>query len=153
MRLCLVSSILALIVLIQAESRSEWLLVLLLASLLLAAYFWLQISPHRQVSTPFKRPTRQAPLANIRLCLVVVVSIGLSAVYGYSWLGSRIDSRLPASESGQVISAVGDVVQCDYSNPSIEKYVVNLVGISTESGSSGSLQRLRKVSLLSLIHI
>ncbi len=147
MRLCLVSSILALIVVIQAESRSEWLLLLLVLSLLLAAYLNVFISPQMTAYSPFKPPLRHGAAVNLRLIILVVASIGLSAVYAYSWLNQRVDSRLPFNDSGQVISALGDVVKCDYSNPNIEKYVVNLLHVEPRLDSVDQIQKLRKVSL------
>lgn len=142
MRLCLVSSILALLVIILAEHRAGFGLVLLVLAMMVLMYLWRITSYYSSNKIlSLKAFFQHQKLKNT---LIILISTLLTALYCYSWLESRLDSRLPAKYSGERITGVADVVSCDYSNSSIEKFVLELVSVDQ---TQAFLIGLRKVSV------
>ena len=136
MRLCLVSSIIALILTIQVEYRSGYWLVLLALVLISTQLVWPKIFPPTQPIIPFKHSENQGRAA------AILLSIILSTSYCYLWLEKHLESRLPAQYSGETVSGVADVVQCDYSDPSVEKFTLELITIDQ---TSAPLTKLKKI--------
>ena len=103
MRLCLVSAILALLVTIQFQSV-QWVLL----SLLIAVVLCIPIS---------------IPIINRFLAAVCVI---LSAFYSQNWIIERLETRLPSSMSGIVISGYGEVVGCSDTSVDVQKLLLKL---------------------------
>ena len=130
MRLCLVSSIIALLVSILAESRSEIMLLLIGMCLFGAMSFY---GPMRY-----------------RYLLYIGLSMGLTSIYCHAWLDTRLASRLAAEYSGVVVSGIADLVACDYSREGVEKYQLNIRSINGSSSDENltlALQKLKKLSI------
>lgn len=153
MRLCLVSSIIALILTIQVEYQSGIWLALLIIALIATQLAWAKLFPSAQLISPYKKPIQNISLSAQRLlpsCIsvekgrvaAILLSVLLSASYCYLWLENRLDSRLPAQYSGEQISGIADVVQCDYSNPKVEKYTLNLVSIDQATSPFNALKKI-----------
>jgi len=118
MRLCLVSSILALIVAIHFQSQ-PWLLVL-----------W-----------PLCYGFYQQKIGQG----VLVVAITLATtIFVHAWLDSRLHSRLPAQLTGVIVTGVGITHSCDTSNSEVEKLILNIVSIDS---LAVKLPRLKKLEL------
>lgn len=120
MRLCLVSSILALIVSIHGnltQGHSLWLLMITLLSLSL----WVQM-------TVFKLKPKRA------LALASLLAFVFYATHHYSqeWLQSALESRLQAQYSGITIKGRGGVVTCDLSKSNMEKIQLDVQPKSVE---------------------
>jgi competence protein ComEC len=111
MRLCLVSSILALI--LSMHVHSGWLLLNCLAVIVLVLSSWLYFYHGYNFS--------------LFPVLMFVLVLTASYVYGQAWLASALESRLPAGQSGLIIEGRGEVVACDYSQPNIEKFQLKLI--------------------------
>jgi competence protein ComEC len=103
MRLCLVSAILALLVTIQFQSV-QWVLL----SLLIAVVFLIPIS---------------IPIINRFLAVFCVI---VSAFYSQGWIAERLETRLPSSMSGIVVSGYGEVVGCSDASVDVQKLLLKL---------------------------
>lgn len=141
MRLCLVSSILALIVIILAESRSNLMLVFLALSLVISLLIWHKTSPFTLLDYSNRKIQSRIVL--------ILLTVPLTAIYCHSWLNDRLNSRLPASYSGAQISGIADVIQCDYSSIDVEKYVLDLVSVDQPDPF---LRHLRKIAVSNYIN-
>lgn len=133
MRLCLVSSILALIA--SMHVHSGWLLVAGLMVILVICCSWLFIYQVNAVS----------------LAPILLFSLVISVSYAYSqyWLGSAMASRLPASHSGIIVEGRAEIVDCDYSQPKLEKYELKLLQLNSDPKlDSLALKRIRVVNYL-----
>ncbi len=140
MRLCLVSSIIALLVSIQAESRSESILLVVVLSLIAGMAL---LRSH--LCQGYLLPVGGVEKAKYISPLIVLVSVILTSLYCQFWLDSRLVSRLTANDSGLVISGIADAVVCDYSKVGVEKYVLDLVSVDQ---ATPSVSGLRKISVL-----
>lgn len=146
MRLCLVSSILALLLIILAEHRAGFGYLVLVLALLLFVYLG-QITLV-YISDSASSLTKIVRCQKIKNILLMLLSTSLTASYCYTWLDDRLESRLPASYSGERISGIADVVSCDYSNASVEKFVLELVSVDQPLLH---LTKLRKISVSSYL--
>lgn len=130
MRLCLVSSIIALLVSILAESRSEIMLLLIGMCLFGVVSFYGRM--------------------RYRYLLCIGLSMSSTSIYCHTWLDAMLVSRLAAEYSGVVVSGVADLVVCDYSSEGIEKYQLDLQSIDKSSSDENlnlALQKLKKLSI------
>lgn len=130
MRLCLVSSIIALLVSILAESRSEIMLLLIGMCLFGVVSFYGRM--------------------RYQYLLCIGLSMSLTSIYCHAWLDARLASRLAAEYSGVVVSGIADLVACDYSREGIERYQLNMRSIDESSSDEYlnlALQKLKKLSI------
>lgn len=126
MRLCLVSSILALIVSIHGHSGINPIILMLLlgifAALILVRYY--SVSNGGKVN------------------LLILLSFFLSFGYSQYWLDDQMASRLPVAFSGIKVSGIARVIDCDYSNPKIEKIRLKLISLNTTEPQVSRLQEI-----------
>jgi competence protein ComEC len=126
MRLCLVSSILALIVSIHMYSGINSVILVFLAGifcvLILARYH--TISNGRWVN------------------LLILFSALLSVGYSQYWLEDQMASRLPVALSGIKVSGVAKIIDCDYSNPQVEKLRLKLISLNSTEPPLGNLKHI-----------
>jgi len=121
MRLCLVSTILALIVSIQFQSEQLGFQALLIAAVML-------------VATSSGWPVR----------LVAVLCVISSVYYCQYWLAERLESRLDADFSGMHVTGYGEVVGCSDKSYGVEKLVLRVRSI--KNGEKELIQ-LKQLSL------
>ncbi len=127
MRLCLVSSILALFVSIQFQSE-QWLLVGLLTMMLfsLPNYSW-------------------------QMRMVAFFCLFTSALYSHFWLVDRLQSRLPANLSGTVVTGYGEVIGCNAVDVNIEKLLLRIDSVQSlvqaDDIASASLPELKRLAI------
>jgi competence protein ComEC len=115
MRLCLLSSILALIVSMHIQSGINSVVLLFLTG----AFCGLILSAWRSISN------------GAVIGFLILLSISCSLGYSHYWLESQMVSRLPVALSGIKVSGVATVIDCDYANPQIEKLRLRLVSINS----------------------
>jgi competence protein ComEC len=115
MRLCLVSSILALIVSIHMHSGINPIILVFLAGTSCALIL-----------------TRYCTVAGAGgVSVLILLSALLSVGYSQYWLEDQMTSRLPVALSGIKVSGVARVIDCDYSNPQVEKLRLKLISLNT----------------------
>lgn len=115
MRLCLLSSILALIVSMHIQSGINSVVLLFLT----VAFCGLILSAWRSISS------------GAVMGFLILLSISCSLGYSHYWLESQMSSRLPVTLSGIKVSGVATVIDCDYANPQIEKLRLRLISIDS----------------------
>lgn len=121
MRLCLVSSIIALIVSVQFQSE-QWPLLLML----LAAVIFLPLS------------------TSIVQRILSILCIFLSTLYCHVWLAERLEGRLPASLSGSIFQGYGEVISCRDTSSEVQKL---LIRVDSNMGDEGLVKGIRKLSI------
>lgn len=142
MRQCLVSSILAIIIVIQATSD---LVVLLLSAsfcLMLAVYFWKKTGGISEQNKVKNSPAFNS-IPIFSNALIIIGSMFLSVIYTQAWLDEQLSSRLHTSQTGSIISGLADVIECDYSRSGVERYQLKLISLN----SSEQHLNLRKISV------
>jgi competence protein ComEC len=119
MRLCLVSSILALFVSIQFQSEQCWLLALLIVTVVL---------------------TSQSPRWLLRIFAALCVL--LSAYYSQFWISERLQSRLGAELSGIIVTGHGEVIGCSDVSQDIERLLLRVDSLEPSAKALPPLKRL-----------
>ena len=132
MRLCLVSSIIALLVSILAESRSELILLI--------------------IGTSFFGLVGFYGCMSYRYLLCLGLSMSLTSIYCHTWLNSKLESRLAAEYSGVVVSGIANLAVCDYSRDRVEKYQLNIHSIHDSNAGDKLNLALKKLKKLSITH-
>ena len=119
MRLCLVSSILALFVSIQFQSEQCWLLVLLIVAVILTSQ------------------SRRWPLR-----MFAALCVLLSAYYSHFWISERLQSRLGAEFSGIVVTGYGEVIGCSDASQDVERLLLHVDSLEPSAKALPPLKRL-----------
>lgn len=126
MRLCLVSSILALIVSMHMQLGINPIILLFLVG----AFSALILSACRSVSS------------GAMITFLVLLSASLSLGYSQYWLESQMASRLPIALSGIKVSGVARVIDCDDSIPQVEKLRLKLISLDSTEPQVNLLQEI-----------
>ena len=126
MRLCLVSSILALIVSIHIHSGINPIILMFLAVTFCAL-----------VLTRYRFNSNDGMVV-----FLILLSALLSLGYSQYWLASQMESRLPVALSGIKVSGLARVIDCDSSNPQVEKLRLKVISLDTVEPQ---LSRLKKI--------
>lgn len=121
MRLCLVSTILALIVSIQFQSEQLGFQALLIATVIVGT---------KSSGWPVR--------------LVAVLCVISSVYYSQYWLAERLESRLDADFSGILVTGYGEVVGCSDKSFGVEKL---LLRVNSIKNAEKELSQLKQLSL------
>lgn len=126
MRLCLLSSILALIVSVQGYLVINPIILVLLTGVFCTLILVRNDSDSSKWAT------------NLLILLTVLASVG----YSQYWLENQMESRLPAASSGLKMSGVARVVDCDASNDVVEKVRLQIISTNSLDPHASKLKQL-----------
>lgn len=126
MRLCLLSSIIALIVSIHGHLMIEPILLVLVMGV-----FCTVILVRNRVDSSCRG--RNA---------LILLSALASLAYSQFWLESQLESRLPVAMTGMKLSGIAQVVGCDASSESLEKLRLKVISTDAHNPQLGRIQQI-----------